>query len=163
MCWSSCKIWSCYMDWWCSTWWRIGISVVVSSWSNGLSADRSKRYVDARWRKNITFLMFACNYMEQQRLSSEIGIQMHTCKSNNPNDKFTANDFFKWRNSITILHVYEEYQRNCCLLSRYFGQFTCNSKVFRPTNIVCNFISWWQLLARSKNVTSKYYIWRSNS
>ena len=38
--------------------------------------------------------MFACNYMEQQRLSSEIGIQMHVCKSNNPNDKFTANDFF---------------------------------------------------------------------
>ena len=31
---------------------------------NGLSADRSKRYVDARWRKNITYLMFACNYME---------------------------------------------------------------------------------------------------
>ena len=61
---------------------------------NGLSADRSKRYVDARWRKNITYLMFACNYMEQQRLSSEIGIQMHVCKSNNPNDKFTANDFF---------------------------------------------------------------------
>ena len=30
--------------------------------------------------------------MEQQRLSSEIGIQMHVCKSNNPNDKFTAND-----------------------------------------------------------------------
>ena len=30
--------------------------------------------------------------MEQQRLSSEIGIQMHVCKSNNPNDKFTANN-----------------------------------------------------------------------
>ena len=30
--------------------------------------------------------------MEQQRLSGEIGIQMHVCKSNNPNDKFTAND-----------------------------------------------------------------------
>ena len=38
--------------------------------------------------------MFACNYMEQQRLSSEIGIQMHVCKSNNSNDKFTANDLF---------------------------------------------------------------------
>ena len=48
--------------------------------------------VDARWRKNITYLMFACNHMEQQRLSSEIGIQMHVCKSNNPNDKLTAND-----------------------------------------------------------------------
>ena len=32
--------------------------------------------------------------MEQQRLSSEIGIQMHACKSNNPNDKFTSSDFF---------------------------------------------------------------------
>ena len=33
--------------------------------------------VDARWRKYIAYLMpglmFACNYMEQQRLSSEIG------------------------------------------------------------------------------------------
>ena len=32
--------------------------------------------------------------MEQQRLSSEIGIQMHTCKSNNQNDKFTSSDVF---------------------------------------------------------------------
>ena len=55
--------------------------------------------------------MFACNYMEQQRLSSEIGIQMHVCKSNNPNDKFTANDFFNeeirsqclWRISAELL------------------------------------------------------------
>ena len=40
---------------------------------NGLSADRSKRYVDARG--HITYLMFACNYIEQQRVSSEIGIK----------------------------------------------------------------------------------------
>ena len=51
----------------------------------------------------------------------------------------------QWRNSITMVYVYEEYQKNYCLLGRYFGQFACNSKVFRPTNIVCNFISWWQL------------------
>ena len=38
--------------------------------------------------------MFACNYMEQQLLSSEIGIQIRVCKSDNPNDKFTANDLF---------------------------------------------------------------------
>ena len=68
---------------------------------------------------------------------------MARCKSDNPNDKFTANDF-KFdhnRNDQEMLYVYEEYQRNCCLLGRYFGQFACNSKVFRPTNVVCNFIS----------------------
>ena len=51
----------------------------------------------------------------------------------------------QWRNSITMVYVYAEYQKNCCLLGRYFGQSACNSKVFRPNNIVCNFISWWQL------------------
>ena len=91
MCWSSCAIWSCYMDCWCSTWWRIGISVVVSSWSKWLVCWSFKALCWCSLAKNITYLMFACNYMEQQRLSSEIGIQMHVCKSNNPNDK-------QWRN-----------------------------------------------------------------
>ena len=65
---------------------------------------------------------------------------MRVCKSDNPNDRFAANDF-KFDHNV---YVYEEYQRNCCLLGRYFGQFASNSKVFtwfRPTNIVCNFIS----------------------
>ena len=119
---------------------------------NGLFADRSKRLsdlkyfnqrlynVDACWRKNITYLIFACNYMDQQMLSSEIGIKCVYVRVITR----MINSLPMTSNLTTMLYVYEEYQRNCCLLGRYFGQFACNSKVFRPTNIVCNFISWWQ-------------------
>ena len=124
---------------------------------NGLSADRSTcsvmsvlKYfnqrlynIDARWRKNITYFMFAWNYMEQQRLSSEIGKCMYVRVIIRIINSLPMTWLIQWRNSITM--VYVEYQKNCCLLGRYFGQFACNSKVFRPTNIVCNFISWWQL------------------
>ncbi|CAC5381642.1 unnamed protein product [Mytilus coruscus] len=36
---------------------------------------------DARWRKNITYLMYAVNHMEQSKLSNEIEIQMRLKKS----------------------------------------------------------------------------------
>ena len=36
---------------------------------------------DARWRKNITYLMYAVNHMEQTKLSDGIEIQMHLHKS----------------------------------------------------------------------------------
>ena len=81
--------------------------------------------------------MFACNNMDQQRLFSEIGIKcVYVRVITRMIDSLPMTS-----NSITMLYVYEEYQRNCCLLGRYFGQFACNNKVFRPTNIVCNFIS----------------------
>ena len=66
--------------------------------------------------------MFACNYMEQQRLSSEIGIQMHTCESNNPNDKFTANDFF----NEEIRSQYYMFMKNIRGTAAYWADILAN-------------------------------------
>ena len=45
-----------------------------------------------------------------ERLSSEIGIQVRVCKSNNPNDKFTANDLFN-----------KEIQSQCYMFMKNIG------------------------------------------
>ena len=158
MCWSSCAILTMLHD--VPHGEELAFPWLFPRGVNGLSADRVQsvmsvlKYfnqrlynVDACWQNNITYLMFAWNYMEQQRLSSVKLIYncMYVRVITRMINSLPMTWLVQWRNSITMVYVYEDYQKNCCLLGRYFGQFACSSKVFRPTNIVCDFISWWQL------------------
>ena len=98
---------------------------------NGLFADRSKRLSDLK-------------YLNQRLVGEKILPTLCLLVITWINVRVITrmiNSLPMTSNLITMLYVYEEYQMNCCLLGRYFGQFACNSKVFRPTNIVCNFIS----------------------
>ena len=49
---------------------------------------------DSRWRKSITYLMYAVNHMEQSRLSNEIEIQMRLKSLGKASSQITAGDLY---------------------------------------------------------------------
>ena len=147
----------------CSTWHgeELAFPWLSPRGVNGLSADRSKRYVcsEVFWSAFIQcwcslakkyYLPYVCLKLRGTTKDKGCPVKL-VCKCmyvrviTRMINSLPMTWLVQWRNSITMVYVYEEYQKNCCILGRYFGQFACNRKVFRPTNIVCNFISWWQL------------------
>ena len=130
---------------WCSTWWRIGISVVVSSWSKWLVC-WSFKALCLFW--SILISVYTMLMLVGEKILPTLCLLEITWNNKGYPVKLVYKCMYvrvitriinslpmkwlvEWRNSITMENC-EEYQKNCCLLGRYFGQFACNSKVFRP-------------------------------
>ena len=132
---------------------------------NCLFADRSKRLsvlkyfyqrlynVDACWRKNITYLMFACNYMDQQRLSGEIGVKCVYVRV----ITLIIDSLPMTSNSITImtmLYVYEEYQRNWAdILGNLLATVRCLGPPMLFVTLSADDNNWPELKMLLQNIT----------
>ena len=81
------------------------------------------KYFDGRFRKDITYLLHAVNYFEFLRLKNSASIHMRMRKSTNNHSKITVNDLNNINHNPDLLqnsYVYEDHQRNSCILEKYF-------------------------------------------